>query len=125
MPQFWQVSNWNVLQICVKDWGITKGATWRWALLNHQTLNTEIFETRRNIGNDLAVMIWADGKVDDDEYIALKIHCKKKFEFWWKHSYRQTIWLELSAKNGVRKAVDYYIILKNMSYQKIYSKLGQ
>ncbi|GAK96922.1 hypothetical protein JCM19294_1231 [Nonlabens tegetincola] len=37
----------------------------------------ESIETRVEYLYDLAVMIWADGKVDEDEYIALKKYCRK------------------------------------------------
>ncbi|MRT17577.1 hypothetical protein F3C99_11490 [Vitellibacter sp. q18] len=51
-------------------------------LLNpsHDSLIPESLEKRVEYLYDLAVMIWADQKVTEDEYITLKKYCKK-FEF--------------------------------------------
>lgn len=51
-------------------------------LLNpsHNTSIPESLEKRVEYLYDLAVMIWADEKVTDDEYATLKKYCKK-FEF--------------------------------------------
>lgn len=51
-------------------------------LLNpsHETSIPETLELRVEYLYDLAVMIWADKKVTDDEYLTLKKYCKK-FDF--------------------------------------------
>ncbi|WP_323787908.1 hypothetical protein [Psychroserpens sp.] len=47
---------------------------------SHETTIPESLEMRVEYLYDLAVMIWADNKVTEDEYITLKKYCKK-FEF--------------------------------------------
>lgn len=47
---------------------------------SHESTIPESLEMRVEYLYDLAVMIWADKKVTDDEYITLKKYCKK-FEF--------------------------------------------
>jgi uncharacterized tellurite resistance protein B-like protein len=52
-------------------------------ILLHPSIPTSIPESldeRVEYLYDLAVMIWADGKVTEDEYVTLKKYCKK-FEF--------------------------------------------
>ncbi len=83
--------------------GITKEQL-DWILLNPSTETSipKSLETRVEYLYDLAIMIWADGKVDEDEYIALKKYCKK-FEFLDENIEALTDYLLESAKNGVRK----------------------
>ena len=47
---------------------------------SHDSSNPDSIEKRVEYLYDLAVMIWADKEVTDDEYITLKKYCKK-FEF--------------------------------------------
>ncbi|WP_292890326.1 hypothetical protein [Nonlabens sp.] len=73
-------------------------------LLNPST-NTTIpgsLETRIEYLYDFAIMIWADGKVDDDEYVALKKYCRK-FKFLDENIEALADYLLESAKNGVSK----------------------
>ena len=73
-------------------------------LLNPSTDNSipESLETRIEYLYDLSIMIWADGKVDDDEYVALKKYCRK-FEFLDENIEALADYLLESAKNGVSK----------------------
>ncbi|PQJ32375.1 hypothetical protein BST92_10750 [Nonlabens arenilitoris] len=59
-------------------------------------------ETRVEYLYDLAIMIWADDKVDEDEYIALKKYCKK-FGFLDENIEALADYLLESANNGVSK----------------------
>ena len=73
-------------------------------LLNpsHDTSIPESVELRVEYLYDLAIMIWADGKVTDDEYITLKKYCKK-FEFLDENITELADYLLKSAKEGVGK----------------------
>ncbi|WP_452223497.1 hypothetical protein [Lacinutrix chionoecetis] len=73
-------------------------------LLNpsHDSSIPESLELRVEYLYDLAVMIWADGKVTDDEYNTLKKYCKK-FEFLDENIIELTDYLLESAKKGVNK----------------------
>ena len=62
----------------------------------------ESLETRIEYLYDLAIMIWVDGRVDDDEYITLKKYCKR-FEFLDENIEQLADYLLESAKNGVSK----------------------
>ncbi len=62
----------------------------------------ESIETRVEYLYDLAIMIWADGKVDEDEYVALKKYCKK-FGFLDENIEALADYLLESANNGVSK----------------------
>lgn len=44
---------------------------------SHDSLIPETLEVRIEYLYDLAVMIWADEKVTEDEYVTLKKYCKK------------------------------------------------
>jgi uncharacterized tellurite resistance protein B-like protein len=73
-------------------------------LLNpsHDTSIPESLELRVEYLYDLAVMIWADERVTDDEYITLKKYCKK-FEFLDENISELADYLLESAKKGVSK----------------------
>ena len=73
-------------------------------LLNpsHDSSIPESLELRVEYLYDLAVMIWADEKVTDDEYITLKKYCKK-FEFLDENISELADYLLESAKKGVSK----------------------
>lgn len=78
--------NFDVLELQMlykfaEERGITKDQL-NEILLNpsHDSLIPESLEKRVGYLYDLAVMIWADQKVTEDEYITLKKYCKK-FEF--------------------------------------------
>jgi uncharacterized tellurite resistance protein B-like protein len=62
----------------------------------------ESLETRIEYLYDLSVMIWADGKVHDDEYNALKKYCKK-FEFLDENIGAIADYLLKSVKDGLSK----------------------
>jgi uncharacterized tellurite resistance protein B-like protein len=62
----------------------------------------ESLETRIEYLYDLAIMIWADGKVDDDEYVALIKYCRK-FEFLDENIEALADYLLDSARSGVSK----------------------
>ncbi|WP_298510589.1 hypothetical protein [uncultured Kordia sp.] len=53
---------------------------------------------------DLAIMIWADKKVTEDEYMTLKKYCKK-FEFLEENINDITDYLLDCAKKGIKKEV--------------------
>ncbi len=76
-------------------------------LLNpsHNTSIPESLEQRVEYLYDLSLMIWADGKVTEDEYITLKKYCKK-FQF---------------LEENVNKLADYLLSCakKNMSKEEI------
>ncbi|WP_452219279.1 hypothetical protein [Lacinutrix undariae] len=73
-------------------------------LLNpsHDSSIPESLELRVEYLYDLAVMIWADGKVTDDEYNTLKKYCKR-FEFLDENITELTDFLLDSAKKRVSK----------------------
>ncbi|NRR92792.1 hypothetical protein HSX10_14555 [Winogradskyella undariae] len=73
-------------------------------LLNpsHDSSIPESLELRVEYLYDLAIMIWADEKVTDDEYITLKKYCKK-FEFLDENITELADYLLDSAKKGVTK----------------------
>ncbi|GAA4237548.1 hypothetical protein GCM10022291_24580 [Postechiella marina] len=73
-------------------------------LLNpsHDSSIPESLQVRVEYLYDLAVMIWADGKVTNDEYNTLKKYCKK-FEFLDENITELADYLLESAKTGVSK----------------------
>ena len=73
-------------------------------LLNpsHDSSIPESLEQRIEYLYDLAVMIWADEKVTDDEYITLKKYCKK-FEFLDENITALADYLLDCAKKGLKK----------------------
>ncbi|QYJ68260.1 hypothetical protein K1I41_12150 [Flavobacterium litorale] len=73
-------------------------------LLNpsHDSSIPESLEQRIEYLYDLAVMIWADKKVTDDEYITLKKYCKK-FEFLDENITALADYLLDCAKKGLKK----------------------
>ena len=73
-------------------------------LLNpsHDSSIPESLELRVEYLYDLAVMIWADEEITDDEYITLKKYCKK-FEFLDENISELADYLLDSAKKGVSK----------------------
>lgn len=73
-------------------------------LLNpsHDSSIPESLELRVEYLYDLAVMIWADNKVTDDEYNTLKKYCKK-FEFLDENITELVDYLLENAKKGVSK----------------------
>ncbi|MBD3889824.1 hypothetical protein IEG04_02615 [Olleya marilimosa] len=73
-------------------------------LLNpsHDSTIPETLELRVEYLYDLAIMIWADGEVTDDEYITLKKYCKK-FEFLDENITELADFLLKSAKEGISK----------------------
>ena len=74
-------------------------------ILLNPSINTSIpesLETRIEYLYDLAIMIWADGKVDDDEYVALIKYCRK-FEFLDENIEALADYLLDSARSGVSK----------------------
>lgn len=73
-------------------------------LLNpsHDSSIPESLELRVEYLYDLAVMIWADEEVTDDEYITLKKYCKK-FEFLDENISELADYLLESAKIGISK----------------------
>ncbi len=82
-------------------------------ILLNPSMNTSIPETlekRVEYLYDLAIMIWADGKVTEDEELALKKYCKR-FEFMDENIEELTAFLLENAKNGTAKEE----ILKNIS----------
>lgn len=86
-----------------EDRGVTKEQLDE-ILLNpsHDSSIPETLEERVGYLYDLAVMIWADQKVTEDEYITLKKYCKK-FEFLDENIPNLTDYLLESAKNGIDK----------------------
>ncbi|AGC75967.1 hypothetical protein LX97_00645 [Nonlabens dokdonensis] len=75
------------------------------SILLNPSIDTSIpesLETRIEYLYDLAIMIWADGRVDDDEYITLTKYCKK-FEFLDENIEALADFLLKSAKEGVSK----------------------
>lgn len=73
-------------------------------LLNpsHDSSIPESLEQRIEYLYDLAVMIWADEKVTDDEYITLKKYCKK-FQFLEENITALADYLLDCAKKGLKK----------------------
>ncbi|NDI98168.1 hypothetical protein GWA97_03680 [Flavobacterium sp. LaA7.5] len=73
-------------------------------LLNpsHDSSIPESLEQRIEYLYDLAVMIWADEKVTEDEYITLKKYCKK-FEFLDENITALADYLLDCAKKGFKK----------------------
>ncbi|GGB73261.1 hypothetical protein GCM10007424_11450 [Flavobacterium suaedae] len=73
-------------------------------LLNpsHDSSVPESLEQKIEYLYDLAVMIWADEKVTDDEYITLKKYCKK-FEFLDANITALADYLLDCAKKGLKK----------------------
>ena len=73
-------------------------------LLNpsHDSSIPESLEQRIEYLYDLAVMIWADEKVTEDEYITLKKYCKK-FEFLEENITALADYLLDCAKKGLKK----------------------
>ncbi|MGB3343105.1 MAG: hypothetical protein WBA61_04270 [Aequorivita sp.] len=73
-------------------------------LLNpsHDSTIPDSLEKRVEYLYDLAVMIWADKKVTDDEYITLKKYCRK-FEFLEENITELADYLLESAKEGLPK----------------------
>ncbi|MBO0321556.1 hypothetical protein J0X14_04535 [Muricauda sp. CAU 1633] len=76
----------------------------------NQSAIPETQEKRVEYLYDLAVMIWADGKVTEDEYNTLKKYCKK-FEFLEDNIVQIVDFLLESAKNKKGKEE----ILKNLN----------
>lgn len=81
-------------------------------LLNpsHNSSIPESLEMRVEYLYDLAIMIWADEKVTDDEYNTLKKYCKK-FEFLDENISELTEYLLDCAKKNVSK----YEIIKSIN----------
>lgn len=76
-------------------------------ILLHPTNDNSIPETLENRVEylyDFALMIWADGKVTEDERNTLKKYCKR-FEFLNENIEELTSYLLKSAKEGVKKEV--------------------
>jgi len=73
-------------------------------LLNpsHNSSIPESLEMRVEYLYDLAIMIWVDKKVTEDEYITLKKYCKK-FEFLDENIIELADYLLESAKKGLTK----------------------
>jgi len=73
-------------------------------LLNpsHDSSIPESLEKRVEYLYDLAIMIWADQKVTEDEYVTLKKYCAK-FEFLDENITELADYLLESAKNGLSK----------------------
>lgn len=73
-------------------------------LLNpsHDTSIPETLELRVEYLYDLAIMIWADEKVTDDEYVTLKKYCKK-FDFLDENISELADYLLECAKKGMPK----------------------
>lgn len=73
-------------------------------LLNpsHDTSIPDTLEDRVGYLYDLAIMIWADEKVTEDEYNTLKKYCKK-FEFLDENITEMTDYLLECAKSGTEK----------------------
>lgn len=73
-------------------------------LLNpsHNSSIPEDLETRVEYLYDLAIMIWADEVITDDEYITLKKYCKK-FEFLDENITQLADFLLDAAKKGTAK----------------------
>lgn len=73
-------------------------------LLNpsHNSSIPETLELRVEYLYDLAIMIWADGKVTEDEYTTLKKYCKK-FEFLDENITDLADYLLDCAKEGISK----------------------
>lgn len=73
-------------------------------LLNpsHNSAIPKSLEKRVEYLYDLAIMIWADEKVTEDEYITLKKYCSK-FEFLDENISELADYLLESAKNGLSK----------------------
>lgn len=73
-------------------------------LLNpsHDTSIPETLELRVEYLYDLAIMIWADEKVTDDEYATLKKYCKK-FDFLDENISELADYLLECAKKGMPK----------------------
>lgn len=73
-------------------------------LLNpsHDSSIPESVEKRVEYLYDLAIMIWADNKVTDDEYVTLKKYCAK-FEFLDENITELADYLLESAKKGLSK----------------------
>ena len=86
-----------------EDRGLTKDQL-NDILLNpsHDSSIPSTLEKRVEYLYDLAVMIWADQKVTDDEYITLKKYCRK-FEFLDENIDKISAYLLDCAKNGVSK----------------------
>lgn len=75
-------------------------------LLNpsHDSSIPETKEERISYLYDLAIMIWADKKITEDEYITLKKYCKK-FGFLDENINDITDYLLDCAKKGIKKEV--------------------
>lgn len=74
-------------------------------ILLHPSIPTSIPESldeRVEYLYDLAIMIWADGQVTEDEYITLKKYCKK-FEFLEENIIELTDYLLRCAKDNMPK----------------------
>jgi uncharacterized tellurite resistance protein B-like protein len=73
-------------------------------LLNpsHNSTIPETLEKRVEYLYDLAVMIWADDKVTEDEYVTLKKYCAR-FEFLEENITDLADYLLASAKEGLSK----------------------
>lgn len=73
-------------------------------LLNpsHNSTIPDSLEKRVEYLYDLAIMIWADNKVTEDEYITLKKYCRK-FEFLEENITELADYLLDSAKQGLPK----------------------
>ncbi len=86
-----------------EDRGVTKEQLDE-ILLNpsHNSSIPETLEERVGYLYDLAIMIWADQKVTEDEYITLKKYCKK-FEFLDENIPNLADYLLESAKKGIDK----------------------
>ncbi|SFW41534.1 hypothetical protein SAMN02927921_01555 [Sinomicrobium oceani] len=84
-----------------EDRGISKEAL-NDVLLNpsHQTVIPEELSQKVAYLYDLAIMIWADGKVTEDEHIALKKYCIK-FGFMEDHIEELTRFLLEKARDGM------------------------
>ncbi|MBN4085039.1 hypothetical protein JYT89_01710 [Flavobacteriaceae bacterium AH-315-B10] len=101
----------KMLYMFAEERGITKEQL-NDVLLNpsHDSSIPESLEKRVEYLYDLAVMIWADEKVTDDEYITLKKYCKK-FEFLDENISQLADYLLDSAKKNVNKEE----IIKNIN----------
>ncbi|RXG21930.1 hypothetical protein DSM00_1994 [Leeuwenhoekiella aequorea] len=100
--------NFNVLEMQMlykfaEERGFTKDQL-NEVLLNpsHNSAIPESLDVRVEYLYDLAVMIWADNKVTEDEYITLKKYCRR-FEFLDENITELADYLLESAKNKVSK----------------------
>ena len=69
---------------------------------SHEATIPDILDERVEYLYDLALMIWADRKVTEDEYITLKKYCKR-FEFLEENITELADYLLACAKNNMSK----------------------